>query len=156
MFKTRRTSSIVVTSWVSVPTLLMNPIFCKRPPLLEPKAIGTAFVFNFLGMQNRLAVMTFEGAIYHAYESADGLILRTSDGATMNKGPVFRFVVRHLAALKSGANPSTLSSQQARKRPPRAAESLLRRDGSNSADLRPKCTQCYPPEFASDIVQRPG
>jgi hypothetical protein len=148
-----RTSSTAVTFRGRVHTLRMHPIFCKRPPLLEPKAIGTAFVFNFLGMQNRLAVITFEGAIYHAYESAEGLSLRASDGATMDKGPVFRFVARHLAALKSGANPSALSSTQARRRPPRAPQSLLRRAVSTSANHRGKDALCCPPDLAPNFVR---
>jgi hypothetical protein len=104
-------------------------------------------------MQNRLAVITFEGAIYHAYESAEGLSLRASDGATMDKGPVFRFVARHLAALKSGANPSALSSTQARRRPPRAPQSLLRRAVSTSANHRGKDALCCPPDLAPNFVR---
>lgn len=95
----------------------MKPIFCKRPAILEPKAIGTSFVFNFLGRRCGLAVITNEGTVFHAYETEEGLTLQTAEGATMDKGPVFRFIERHLALLRAGSTPALLSSVDARKRP---------------------------------------
>ena len=87
----------------------MTPISCKRPTLLEPKAIGTSFVTNFLGQKNHIAVFTFAGDVYIAYEDSGLLTIRTSDGLTMNKGLAYRFIEHHLAALKEGAIPSRLS-----------------------------------------------
>lgn len=94
----------------------MNPIHCKRPALLLPKAIGETHVFNFFGPAGLLAVITVQGRIYIAQETADGITLRTQGGEKMDKGPVFRFIKEHLQALKDGAVPASLTSAMARQR----------------------------------------
>ena len=99
-----------------VSTHRMTPISCKRPTLLEPKAIGTSFVTNFLGPKNHIAVFTFAGDVYVAHEDNGHLTIRTSDGKTMNNGLAYRFIEHHLTALKEGRIPSRLSSVLARVR----------------------------------------
>ncbi len=93
---------------------MTTPIRCKRPPYLQPKAIGTSHVFNFFGPGGHLAVITAQGGIFIAYETFDGIELRTHDGETMNKGAVHRFIVQHLQALKDGAVPALLSCEAAK------------------------------------------
>ncbi len=95
----------------------MKPVLCTRPSELAPKAIGDAHVFNFYGPANALAVLTGQGALYLAYATANGLQLRDADGNAMDRGPVHRFCVQHLAALQAGAVPAGLSSLAARLSP---------------------------------------
>jgi hypothetical protein len=96
---------------------VMKPILCTRPFELSPKAIGDAHVFNFYGPANALAVLTGQGALYLAYATANGLQLRDAEGNEMDKGPVHRFCVQHLAALQAGALPAGLSSLATRLSP---------------------------------------
>lgn len=95
----------------------MTAIHCKRPVHLQPKAIGESHVFNFFGPACLLAVITIQGRVYIAHETATGIALRTRGGETMNKGPVHRFIEQHLQALKDGAIPASLTSVAARLRP---------------------------------------
>jgi len=97
----------------------MTPIHCKRPPHLQPKAIGTTHVFNFFGLSGLIAAISAQGRVFIAYETVNGVTLRTQDGETMNKGPVFRFIEQHLQALKDGAIPASLTSETALPRPTR-------------------------------------
>jgi hypothetical protein len=93
----------------------MKPIKCKRPTLLLPKAIGEAQVFNFYGRAGLLTVLTRNGHLYTAYESPSGIELRDTDGHVLEKGPVYRFIVQHIDALKEGVPPALLTSVHARR-----------------------------------------
>jgi len=94
----------------------MKPIQCKRPALLLPKAIGETQVFNFYGRAGLLTVLTRNGRLYTAYESPGGIELRDTDGHVLEKGPVYRFIVQHIDALKEGVPPALLTSVHARRR----------------------------------------
>jgi len=94
----------------------MKPIQCKRPALLLPKAIGETQVFNFFGRAGLLTVLTKNGRLYTAYETPTGINLRDSDGHVMETGPVYRFILQHLDALKDGVPPALLTSVHARRR----------------------------------------
>lgn len=67
-----------------VTTPRMSPIRCKRPPPphLHPKAIGESHVFNFFGPAGLLAVLSVQGRVYLAHETANGIALRSRDGKT--------------------------------------------------------------------------
>ena len=69
-----------------------------------------------------LAVITVRGRIYLAYETVNRILLRTSDGESMDKGPVHRFMPHHLVELKNSAVPSMLVSALAMLRCPRTTE----------------------------------
>ena len=97
----------------------MTTIRCKRPSQLQPKAIGGMQVFNFFGPVGWLAAISGQGLVYLAHETPQGVSLRTSEGATMDKGPVHRFIAQHLSALKEGAVPASLTSVNVRLRPPK-------------------------------------
>lgn len=99
-----------------VATRFMTPIYCKRPPRLEPKAIGRYHVFNFFGPSCLLAVISAQGRVFLAYKTENAILLRTNEGESMNKGPVHRFITQHLEALKNGAVPAMLKSTLARLR----------------------------------------
>lgn len=91
-----------------------EPILCKRPSQLLPKAIGEAYVFNFFGASNQLAVITASGVVYFAYERDGRMELKNEEGSAVNKGPVHRYVTQHLDALIAGAVPARLSCVAAR------------------------------------------
>jgi hypothetical protein len=95
----------------------MTSIRCKRPTHLLPKAIGYTHVINFFGPAGLLAAITVQGQVFIANETSDRILLCANDGALMTKGPVHRFIMQHLQALKNGAIPASLSSVGARKRP---------------------------------------
>ena len=94
----------------------MKPIRCKRPALLLPKAIGETQIFNFYGRAGLLTVLTRNGRLYTAYESPGGIELRDIDGHVLEKGPVYRFILQHIDALKDGVPPALLTSVHARRR----------------------------------------
>jgi hypothetical protein len=94
----------------------MTPIKCKRPILLQPKAIGETHVFNFFGKAGLLTAITRQGRLYLAYESDTGVQLRDVDDHILEKGPVHRFIQQHIQALKDGAVPASLTSVNARRR----------------------------------------
>jgi hypothetical protein len=100
----------------------MKPIQCKRPVLLLPKAIGETQIFNFYGRAGLLTVLTRNGRLYTAYESSSGIELRDKDGHVLEKGPVYRFILQHIDALKDGVPPSLLTSVHARRKTQSRAE----------------------------------